>query len=528
MGQGLERAARGDGPSPIVGIALGRAGAVALAAALLLAPGIAGAQDGSAGSGPLPDEPSAELTPFPPADTPATFADLVDELVPAVVNVSTTQRVGGEGRPGPEIPQFPPGSPFQEFFDEFFDERERQPRRATSLGSGFIIDPEGYIVTNLHVIEGADEITVVLSDDTNLTAEVVGSDERTDIAVLQVETDMELPYVEWGSSSRMRVGDWVVAIGNPFGLGGTVTAGIISARARDIRAGPYDDFLQTDASINRGNSGGPMFNLAGEVIGINTAIFSPSGGSIGIGFAIPSDLAQNVVAQIVEYGRTRRGWLGVRIQTVTEEIAEGLQLDEAEGALVASVTPSGPAEEAGIRPGDVIVGFDDEEIEEMRELPRVVAETPVGDTVDVTVIRRGEERTIEVTLGELEVAEEEGLLAARPGAEPPGGEGAETGRLERLGFELAPLGEDLRREYDIPRGIDGVVITDVERGSPAAEEGLEAGEVIVEVDQETVSSPSQVAERVEAAREAGRGSVLLLVSRAGDMRFIALQLDDKS
>jgi serine protease Do len=508
-----------------------------LVVAILLAPGHALAQEEAPTPGqdgeteqaqPLPEEPSAELTPFPPAGAPASFADLVDELVPAVVNVSTTQSVGGEARPGPEIPQFPPGSPFQEFFDEFFDQREReQQRRATSLGSGFIIDPEGYIVTNLHVIEGADEITVVLSDDTNLTAEVVGGDERTDIAVLRVDTDRELPFVEWGSSSEMRVGDWVVAIGNPFGLGGTVTAGIISARARDIRAGPYDDFIQTDASINRGNSGGPMFNLDGGVIGINTAIFSPSGGSIGIGFAIPSNLARSVVDQLIEYGRTRRGWLGVRIQTVTEEIAEGLGLEEAEGALVASVTPTGPAEEAGIQPGDVIVEFGEEDIEEMRELPRVVAETEVGSEVEVTVLRRGEERTLEVTLGELEVAEEEGLLTALPGTEEPEGKGPETGRLETLGFELTELDEQLRRQFEVPGGVDGVMITGVAEGTPAAREGLEAGEVIVEVDQEPVDTPEQVVDRIEGAREQGRGSVLLLVSRGGEMRFVALRLDDQ-
>ena len=483
-----------------------------LVVVVLLLPGLSAAQTES-----------QELQ--PPAGAPASFADLVDRLMPAVVNISTTQSVGGESVPGLDVPQFPPGSPFQEFFDEFFDRQQREPsRRATSLGSGFIIDPEGFVVTNFHVIEGADEITVVLADDTNLTAELVGRDERTDIAVLKVETDEPLPFVTWGDSSAMRVGDWVVAIGNPFGLGGTVTAGIVSARARDINAGPYDDFIQTDASINRGNSGGPMFDLSGSVIGINTAIFSPSGGSVGIGFAIPSDLARNVAGQIIEFGRTRRGWLGVRIQTVTDEIAEGLGLDTVGGALVASVTPTGPAEDAGIRPGDVIVSFDDEPIEEMRELPRVVAETPVGSTVDVRVIRRGDERTVQVTLGELEVAEEEGLLAALPGTEAPVDDKTDDGVLQQLGLNLAPLSGELRRQYDVSRGTEGVLITDVLRDSPASDEGLQAGEVIVEVDQESVDTPADVAAAVEAAEDAGRSSVLLLISRGGEMRFIALSV----
>ena len=486
---------------------------------VLMIPGLAAAQTA------VEPSPTVELTARAPAGAPGSFADLVDTLMPAVVNISTTQSVGGEGAPGLDIPQFPPGSPFQEFFDEFFDRQQREPsRRATSLGSGFIIDPEGYVVTNFHVIEGADEITVVLADDTNLVAELVGRDERTDIAVLKVEADAPLPSVAWGDSAAIRVGDWVVAIGNPFGLGGTVTAGIVSARARDINAGPYDDFIQTDASINRGNSGGPMFNLDGAVIGINTAIFSPSGGSIGIGFAIPSNLAENVAAQIIEFGRTRRGWLGVRIQTVTDDIAEGLGLGDSRGALVASVTPTGPAEDAGIQPGDVIVAFGDEPIEEMRELPRVVAETPVGSTIDLRVIRRGEERTVQVTLGELEVAEEEGLLAALPSTDDSVDGKADNGALQRLGFDLAPLSGELRRQYDVPRGTEGVLITGILEDSPAGNEGLQPGEVIVEVDQETVETPADVAASIEAAEEDGRGSVLLLISRGGEMRFIALSL----
>src|SRR5476651_2465135 len=312
---------------------------------------------------------------------PEGFSELAGRLLPAVVNISTTQTLKAD-RQRPEVPQFPPGSPFEEFFKDFLDKNlprnqqrpEAQPRRATSLGSGFIIDPSGLVVTNNHVIADADEITVILADDTSLKAEVVGKDLKTDLALLRVKTDKQLTAVPFGDSDLMKVGDWVLAIGNPFGLGGTVTAGIVSARARDIQQGPYDDFIQTDASINRGNSGGPMFNMSGEVVGINTAIFSPSGGSIGIGFAIPSALASPVVAQLKDFGKPRRGWLGVKIQGVTDEIAESLGLDKARGALVASVTDKGPAEAAGIQPGDIVLTFDGKDVTDMKRLPRIVAE----------------------------------------------------------------------------------------------------------------------------------------------------------
>ena len=458
------------------------------------------------------------------APAPESFADLAERLLPAVVNVSTTQRVGASAG-GMEMPEFPPGSPFEEFFRDFFDRRGDQPdgrgRPATSLGSGFIVDSSGYIVTNNHVIEGADEITIILQDDTNLDAVLVGTDEKTDIAVLKVEPTSPLPAVPFGDSDFMRVGDWVVAIGNPFGLGGTVTAGIISAQKRDINAGPYDDFIQTDASINRGNSGGPMFNLDGEVIGINTAIFSPSGGSVGIGFAIPSKLASNVVNQIIEFGRTRRGWLGVRIQTVTDEIAESLGLDDTQGALVASVTEGGPAEDAGIMAGDVILRFNNRPVTEMRRLPRLVAETPVNNQVDVLVWRRGDLVTVGVTLGELEAAEDAGLLAALTDpAEPE----IEKESLDDLGLGLSGLTDSLVREYGIAAGTEGVVITEVEPGSLAEDKGLRPGEGILEVGQEKVDSPSDVSRMVEEAREAGRRSVLLLIDRDGDLRFVALSV----
>ena len=333
------------------------------------------------------------------AERPDSFADQAEALSPAVVNISTTTIVN-DG-PSADMPQFPPGSPFEDFFRNFGDDNRQ--RRASSLGSGFIIDDAGIVVTNFHVIENAEEITVTLADETTFVAEVLGQDQKTDIAVLKIDPgETQLTAVPFGDSDNLRVGDWVLAIGNPFGLGGTVTAGIVSARGRDIGNGPYDDFIQTDASINRGNSGGPLFNLDGEVIGINTAIFSQSGGSVGIGFAISSNLAKRVTQQLAEYGTTRRGWLGVFIQEVTPEIAESLGLDEAGGALVSSVNDKSPAKAAGLEPGDVITSFDGKKIDRMRDLPRIVAETDIGATVDVELVRNGSEMTVQVTLGELE------------------------------------------------------------------------------------------------------------------------------
>lgn len=323
---------------------------------------------------------------------PETFADLAEQLLPSVVNISTTQTV--EGNAGIELPTLPPGSPFEEFFKEFLDKNQprAQKRKATSLGSGFIVDDKGHVVTNNHVIQDADEITIILQDETRLPATIVGRDSKTDMAVLKVDPGKaKLPAVKFGDSDAIRVGDWVIAIGNPFGFGGTVTSGIISARGRDINAGPYDDFLQTDAPINRGNSGGPIFDLAGEVIGIATAIFSPSGGSIGIGFAIPANSARPVIQQLIEHGEVKRGWLGVRIQSVNEEIAEALGLKEPVGALVAGVIPGGPAEKAKIKDGDVILEFDGKPITQMRRLPRLVADTEVGKVVPLKVWRDGKE-----------------------------------------------------------------------------------------------------------------------------------------
>jgi len=443
---------------------------------------------------------------------PDSFADLAERLLPTVVNIATTQTV-----------ETPRGEEFEEFFKEFFERRGGEPppqrkRRASALGSGFIIDSSGYIVTNHHVIADADEITVRLHDDTLLEAELVGSDQKTDLALLKVNWDKPLPATSWGVSDETRIGDWVIAIGNPFGLGGTVTAGIVSARQRDINSGPYDDFIQTDAAINRGNSGGPMFNLDGDVIGVNTAIFSPSGGSIGIGFAIPSDIAKNVVAQLRENGEVRRGWLGVRIQTVTEELAEGLRLDDAYGALVASVTEGGPAEAAGIEGGDVILKFNGRTVPDMRKLPRMVAETPIGRAVDVVVWRKGAEKVVKVVLGELD---DEQLAAATPG--PSGDE--ETGEVPDLGLALGALTPEVRERFGLGEGAKGVVITEVDAEGSGAAKGLKPGDVIVEVDQEEVTNPAQVNDRVQKAKDEGYRVVTLLVFRQGDYQWIAVRID---
>jgi serine protease Do len=454
---------------------------------------------------------------------PDSFADMAEKLLPAVVNVSTTQTVQSP-QDMPEMPQFPPGSPFEEFFRDFFD-RQQQPnqqRRATSLGSGFVIDEAGFIVTNNHVIADADKVTVRLHDDTEFEAEIVGRDPKTDLALLKITPgDYKLTAVGWGDSDNSRVGDWVLAIGNPFGLGGTVTAGIVSARARDINAGPYDDFLQTDASINRGNSGGPMFNMDGEVVGINTAIYSPSGGSIGIGFAVPSALAKPVIEQLKEHGRTRRGWLGVRIQLVTDEIAESLGLDKARGALVASVTETGPADKGGIKAGDIVLKFDGKDVADMRRLPRIVAATRINEEVPVELWRDGKKVTVQVKVGELEEAEEAGLLDATK----PEDSGAVDRTVHSLGLSLTTLTPELKQRFGLADNAKGVLVTEVKPNSPAAEKAIQPGDMVVEVSQEEVNSPAEIVEKVQSAQKAGRKSVLLLVNRKGEMRFVALRIE---
>ncbi len=457
---------------------------------------------------------------------PASVADLAEKLADAVVNISTAQTV--QSQRSVPLPQVPDGSPFQEFFEEFFNKQNRdkdRPRKVQSLGSGFVIDgTEGIIITNNHVIEGADEITANFNDGTKLKAELIGTDEKTDIAVLKVTPESPLPEVNFGDSEQIRVGDWVMAIGNPFGLGGTVTVGIVSARNRDINSGPYDNFIQTDASINRGNSGGPLFDMHGQVVGINTAIISPSGGSIGIGFAVPAKTATRVIAQLREFGETRRGWLGVRIQEVTEEIAESLGMDDAMGALVAGVSDDGPAAAAKIEPGDVILEFDGKPVETMRELPRMVAETAIGKAVDVLVLRKGDKVTLQVTLGRLEEASEESDEDGSKSKDDPADKPAEK---EVLGMVLSKLDDDGRSKFDIEADVEGVLVIEVKPDSAAAEKRVQAGDVIKEVAQQPVATPEDVIAEVEKVKEAGRRSALLLLSNpTGELRFVPVRIED--
>ena len=460
------------------------------------------------------------------AQGPQSVADLADKLLGAVVNISTSQKVGPSSGQVP-MPKLPEGSPFQDFFDDFFRDRQQQgdnsPRRVNSLGSGFVIDAEeGIVITNNHVIADADEIEVNFSDGVTLKAELLGRDQKTDIAVLKIDPSQHrLTAVAFGDSDGIRIGDWVMAIGNPFGLGGSVTVGIVSARGRDINSGPYDDFIQTDAAINRGNSGGPLFNMEGEVIGINTAIISPSGGSIGIGFSIPSKLAVNVVDQLREFGETRRGWLGVRIQPVTDEIAESLGMKSAKGALVAGIMDGGPVADGTIEPGDVIVRFDGRDVVAMRDLPRIVAESPVGKLVDVVIVRKGVEQTVQVKLGRLEEGEK---LASAETATECDAPVAQT--VDVLGMTLAPLDDETRARFEISNDVSGVVIVEVAPNSAAAEKGIQAGEVIAEIAQESVSSPQSAREQITALKGQGRKNALLMLSsKTGELRFETLRMD---
>ena len=451
------------------------------------------------------------------SERPDSFADQVEKLSPAVVNISTTTIVN-DGQ-AMDMPQFPPGSPFEEFFKNFGDNNRQ--RKAQSLGSGFIIDAGGIVVTNYHVIENAEEIRVVLADETSFTAEVLGQDQKTDIAVLKIDPgDTKLTAVSFGDSDKLRVGDWVLAIGNPFGLGGTVTAGIVSARGRDIGNGPYDDFIQTDASINRGNSGGPLFNTDGDVIGINTAIYSQSGGSVGIGFAISSNLAERVAEQLIEFGQTRRGWLGVYIQEVTPDIAESLGIDDDIGALISSVNEDGPAAKGGIQPGDVVVEFDGKPIEKMRDLPRIVAETDIGAKVKVELFRQGKRETVTVTLGELEKAELAGVI-------DNGRNQSNDFSFGSLGFTVANLNAALAEELGLDSDTKGVVVREVVPGSPAADKGLTVGDILRRYGQRPIDDAASLAKDIEEAETAGRSGVLLLIEREGRERFIQISFAKK-
>jgi len=460
---------------------------------------------------------------------PDAIADVAESVIDAVVNISTKQTVSiAEG----QMPDLPPGSPMEKFLEDLLKNRrgpnskpdsngEAPSRRVNSLGSGFIIDPSGLVVTNNHVISDADEVTVILNDGKNLKAEIVGRDKKTDLALLRVKSDTPLKAVKFGDSDKLRLGEWVIAIGNPFSLGGSVTAGIVSARNRDIQSGPYDNYIQTDAAINRGNSGGPLFNLNGEVVGVNTAIISPSGGSIGIGFSVPSKIVVGVIDQLRQFGETRRGWLGVRIQPVSPEIADSLNIKPARGALIAGLDDKGPAKPAGIEAGDVIVTFDGHDIKDMRDLPRIVADTPVGKEVEVTVIRDGKELKKTVKLARLEDGEKQAALTPKKDEHPD----EKTTVKKTLGLEIANLNDDLRKRYNIQGKVKGVIITGVEPNSAAAEKRLTPGTVIVSVQQQPISNAADLQARIDKLKKEGKKTAVFLVANgSGDTTFVALSL----
>lgn len=454
------------------------------------------------------------------------FADLVETLTPAVVNISTVQNIQpkNNGQNMGDMQRFPEGSPFDDFFKEFFDrfgQYQNQPRQVRSLGSGFILDAKKQlVVTNNHVIQDADEVVVILKDGTEIKAEVLGQDPESDLALLKIKTNQELQAVKFGSSEDMRVGDWILAIGNPFGLGGTVTAGIVSARARDININPYIDYIQTDASINQGNSGGPMFNMKGEVVGINTVILAPGGGgSVGIGFAIPSDTAKNVITQLEKYGKAKRGWLGVRIQDIGDDIAESLALKSSKGVLLGDVFENSPAQAAGLKMGDVILSFNGKEVENVRKLQRMVSETEIGNAVTLGVWRQGKKIDIKVTIEELDQAQRASLAED---AEPQ--IVTQSQKVESLGFEVTALTKSLKELYKILPETQGVLITKITPEGSAADKGLSPGDVIVEAGMMAVNTPKDLIAQIDRTLKSGRKSILLLVERKGTLSFVALPI----
>lgn len=449
------------------------------------------------------------------SSVPDSFADLAEKLSPSVVNISTTTVIEQKSR---EMPSFPPGSPFEDFFKQF-EKPGGKKRKAQSLGSGFIIDKSGYIITNNHVIDNAEKIMVILYDDTSFEATVVGKDPKTDVALLKINPKKtKLSAVKFGDSNKLRVGDWVMAIGNPFGFGGTVTAGIVSARGRNL-SGSYDDYIQTDASINRGNSGGPLFDMNGNVVGINTAIFSQSGGSVGIGFAVSSNLAKQVTDQLKQYGRTKRGWLGVLIQEISKEIADSLGMKSVKGALVSSATEGGPAQKAGVKTGDVILKFNGIDIDTMKELPKVVAGTPVGKSVPLVILRNGKTITLNVVLGELELAEKENLITKSSGNKK-----SKSKTFEKLGFVAEELSKSNIEKFKLKKIKAGILISSVKEGSVAQEAGLLPGMVIVRVGQIEVNSIDVIEDAIKNAIKQKRKAILLLVKVESGTRFVALEL----
>ncbi|MDR3438061.1 Do family serine endopeptidase [Telmatospirillum sp.] len=443
---------------------------------------------------------------LPPVVNQAGFADLATTVRPAVVNIATTEMPRQMN--AQEMPNLPPNSPFSDMFKQFFDHRNARPEHA--LGSGFIVDPAGFIVTNNHVIDGAHKITITLEDGSSHPAKVIGRDTKTDLALLKIEAGKPLPYVAFGDSDKERVGDWVIAVGNPFGLGGSVTAGIVSAHGRNINEGPYDDFLQIDAPINPGNSGGPLFNQSGQVIGIDTAIYSPNGGSVGIGFAIPSRIAEKVVTALRDHGQVERGWLGVQMQPLSGPLAKAVGRSQDTGILVADVLPDSPAQRSGLHQGDVVIDFGGTAIKTPRDLAMAVADTPTGKTVTMTVWRDGREHKVDVTI----TAQAKDEIAAN-------GSGADGGSL---GMQLATLDPATRNDLGIGRNVKGVVVTDVAPGSRADESGVEAGDVIVKVGDAVVATPTEAASRIHQAQKTGKEAVPLLVTRGGTTYYLALQL----
>jgi len=458
----------------------------------------------------------------PPSSAAATagpvgFADIAERVTPAVVDVSVRGR-GLRAQIGTS--NLPEGLPFEGFMKRFFEDRGFAPHglegpgSARELGSGFIVDPTGLIVTNFHVVDGADEIQVTLSDGSKYDAQVKGLDPKTDLALLKIDAEKSLPFVRFGDSDAVRVGDWVLTVGNPFGLPGSVTAGIISARGRDIRSGPYDDYFQIDAPINRGNSGGPLFDTSGRVVGVNTAIYSPSGGNVGVGFAIPAATASGIVAQLRENGHVARGWLGVQIQPVTDDIAEGLGLGSDRGALVASVVPDSPAAKAGLRSGDVILHAGDKAIESTRGLSRLVASIPAGTDLSIEVWRNGAKERLPVVIGPMP-AEDEVAAAADEDVH---------GSSPRLGLRLAPMTPEARDAMGVEAPSQGVIVAGVEKGSPADQAGIKAGNVISMVGQRKVVSPEELIDAVQEAVAQHRHSVALRVEQDGKARFVGIRL----
>lgn len=450
---------------------------------------------------------------------PDSFAELAEQVSPAVVNITTSTVVAGRTGPRGVVPE---GSPFEDFFREFQDRQgdgeSDRPRRSSALGSGFVISEDGFVVTNNHVIDGADEILIEFFSGEELPAVVVGKDPNTDIALLKVESEEPLAFVNFGNSDTARVGDWVMAVGNPLGQGFSVSAGIVSARNRAL-SGTYDDYIQTDAAINRGNSGGPLFNMDGDVVGVNTAILSPNGGSIGIGFSMASNVVTRVVDQLQEFGETRRGWLGVRIQDVTEDMIEAVEgLEAAAGAMITDV-PEGPAKAAGLEAGDIILSFDGKDVADVRGLVREVGNTNVGKAVRVLILREGKTQTLKVTLGRREEAE-----AAVPAVAQ--GTPDQQSEKELLGLTVTPVTDELRTELGLDAESIGLVVRKVDETSKAFEKGLREGDLIVEASQQNLQSIADLEARIEEATDAGRKSILLLVRRGGEPRFVALGLEE--